>query len=351
MLKTTLSLLIAVSLMTLIACNDDPADQTKEFGPQLENIAQDVILSTYEQLHHKTVSLATSLTVLHADQTAGNLALAREAWRSARQPWEQSEGFLFGPVDQQGIDPAIDSWPVNETDLDAVLNSSATLNKSYIDGLDGTLKGFHTLEYLLFGENGNKQITDFNARQFEYLMACSESLVGATTQLFESWNPADDNFIANIIDAGKSGQSIYPSQKSALQEIVNGMIVIADEVGNGKINDPFSQQDLTLEESRFSANSKQDFADNIRSIRNIYAGTYLNADGMGIANIVKEENAALDQEIQDQIDAAIVAIESIEGTFTTAIFQAPVSVQTAQTAVRDLQQLLESELLPLINNL
>ena len=54
------------------------------------------------------------------------------AWVAARVPWEQSEGFLFGPVDTFGYDPAMDSWPVNRTDLDAVLASGQAFTPEYI---------------------------------------------------------------------------------------------------------------------------------------------------------------------------------------------------------------------------
>ncbi len=344
-----LTTLILFSL--LIACKDDPVTPGDNYASNLENIASDVILSTYEDLHDATEILAASLATLRINPTQENLDAARQAWRNARKPWEQSEGFLFGPVDQQGIDPAIDSWPVNETDLDAVLNSSESLTKSYVDGLDGTLKGFHTIEYLIFGVDGLKEVTSFTTRQFEYLNACSESLAGSTLQLYHSWKPEEENFIQNLLKAGETGLSIYPSQKAGLEEIVNGLVVIADEVGNGKINDPFIQQNITLEESRFSANSKQDFADNIRSIQNVYLGTYGNQDGPGISAIVNSKDASLDQVVTTAIADAVAAIESIEGTFTAAIFHAPASVQHAQTKVRDLQQLLEGEVLPLINSL
>jgi len=349
---TRLSLFVCMLCMLfLIACNDDPVTSEKNYSDQLENIGNDVILRTYEELNIKTQSLASTLAVLETNPTSQGLDASRQAWRDTRVPWEQSEGFLFGPVDQQGIDPAIDSWPVNETDLDAVLNGSQPLTKSYIDGLDGTLKGFHTIEYLLFGVDGNKVVENFTSRQFEYLSACSESLLGATQQLYDSWKPSGGNFIDNILLAGKAGQSVYPSQKSALQEIMTGMITIADEVANGKINDPFSQQDVTLEESRFSANSKQDFADNIRSIQNAYTGNYFNTDGTGISHIIHEKNATLDTKVRQQIDEAITAILAIDGTFTSAIFNAPQSVQDAQMKVRDLQQTLEGEVLPIITAL
>lgn len=336
--------------LTMVSCDkNEVSNPTQDYKEVLINVTNDVIIGTYEDLYDKTQLLVNTLSVLETSQTVANLDAAKQAWRDARSPWEQAEGFLFGPVEQKGLDPSIDSWPVNEPDLDAVLNSGVVLNKSYVDGLDGTLKGFHTVEYLLFGADGNKPIGAFTSREFEYLRACSESLNGATQELYYSWDPAHQNFAANVINAGSN--NFYPSQKSALQELVTGFITIADEVANGKINDPFTQQNLTLEESRFSANSKADFANNIRSIKNAYLGKYKNATGIGLTQIIAEENSVLDEKLKQQIDDAINAIESIQGTFTTAIFSAPQTVQTAQTKVRTLQQTLESELLPLISNL
>ena len=195
----------------------------------------------------------------------------------------------------------------------------------------------------------DKTLNEFNTRQFDYLLASAQSLLGSTEELYFSWDEAHENFVANLINAGAS--SIYPSQQSALQEIINGMIAIADEVANGKINDPYSQKDLTLEESRFSANSKADFSDNIRSIKNAYLGTYKNAIGVGISSIVKEKNSALDIKMKQRLEDAIHGIESIQGTFTSAIFNAPQSVIEAQQKVRSLQEVLEAEVLPLISGL
>ena len=70
-----------------------------------------------------------------------------------------------------------------------------------------------------------------------------------------------------------------------MQEMVNGMIVIADEVANGKISDPFNEKDTTLVESQFSFNSISDFQDNIRGIQNVYMGKFA-ADGQGLDEFV-----------------------------------------------------------------
>ncbi|MBK6571708.1 MAG: imelysin [Saprospiraceae bacterium] len=352
-MKNRFLLLLSFSLaLILSSCGSDTDDsRIADYKDVLQNISNDVILPTYEDLYDKTQLLVNTLTILEQNVSQVNLDASKQAWRDARVPWEQSEGFLFGPVDQQGLDPAIDSWPVNETDLDAVLNSNAVLTKDYVDGLDGTLKGFHTLEYLIFGKEGNKSIASFTQREFEYLRACSQSLHGATKALFFAWKPEQQNFIANVLKAGEPGNSVYPSQKSALQEIVTGMITIADEVANGKINEPFTTQNLTYEESRFSANSKKDFADNIQSIENAFLGVYKNASGLGISKIIKEKNELLDVKFRQQLDDAIRAIESIQGTFTTAVTNARPSIEFAQLKVRTVQQTLESEILPLISNL
>lgn len=346
--KLTLFLLTAFSAF-FFACDKsgNTVEQT-DYEAVLLNVTDEVIVPTYADLYQKTGALANTLDLLRSNQTQANLDAARQAWRDARIPWEKSEGFLYGPVETLGIDPAIDSWPVNQADLDAVLNSNDALSKSYLDTQEGTVKGFHTLEYLLFGANGSKQPADFTPRQFEYLVACAQSLQGACQKLHENWIGGTVHFGNTFKTAGKSGNTAYPSQKSALQEALNGLITIADEVANGKINAPFSQKDLLLEESRFSANSKADFADNIRSIQNVYTGIYANANGKGLSSIVKEKNPALDAQVRQQIANSISAIEGIEGTFTSAVFNARPSVEKAINEVRELQDLLQNQVFAVI---
>lgn len=352
MKKYLLPLCILLAIVPQSCDKNDGGPIVKDdYSQILIHTTDQVIIPTYEDLYAKSTVLVNTLNTLLASQTVANLEASRQAWRDARIPWEQSEGFLYGPVETLGLDPSIDSWPVNQADLDAVLNSSDALTKSYLDGQEGTIKGFHTLEYLLFGADSNKQATDFTPRQFEYLVACAQSLQGACQSLRDNWTGGQVNFGQVFKTAGQNGNAVYPSQKSALQEIVNGLITIADEVANGKINEPFSQENLTLEESRFSANSKADFADNIRSIQNIYLGNDLSGTGIGFYNIIREKNPALDTKVRSQINEAIDAIESIEGTFTTAIFNAKPSVQNARTKVRTLQETLQNEVYPVIDTL
>lgn len=347
------SLGLFAALAFTAACSDDDGagpGATFDATPLLTNVATNVITKTYVDLQSAAAHLDDTAQTLAATTTEPNLEAARQAWRDARRPWEQSESFLFGPVSTEGIDPAIDSWPVNTVDLDAVLASSNVLTVDFIDGLEGTLKGFHTIEYLLFGTNGARPASGFTARELEYLVGATGSLERSTTSLASGWTAGGGNFAGELATAGEAG-SIYVSEKAAVQELITGMVTIADEVANGKINDPYAAGDATLEESRFSANSIVDFQDNLRSLQNLYRGDYDGSNGVGVSDFVLQFDAALDTRFSNEIQAAIDTIGAIPPPFSTAIVSHGPAVEAAQTAVRTVQQTLEANLTPLLDRI
>ncbi len=334
-----------------IGCSNSPTTSnstTIDAKETLTDISNGIIIPTYKDMFERAQTLDSIVALLKISRTDDNLNAAKQAWRDARRPWEQSEAFLFGPVKTKGIDPRIDSWPLNKIDLDGVLASSAPLTKETIDQLESTQKGFHTIEYLLFGVNNSKQAKDFTNRELEYLTATTQSFKAAVFELWKSWDTSGDNFGANLIKAGVAGSSIYTSQQTAVQEVVQGMIQICNEVANGKINDPFTQQNRQLEESQFSDNSNADFADNIRSVRNLYNGVYQNFSGKGISTIITAKNPELAARCKREIDAAIDAIGAMLPSFGQAIFTNKANVQAAQNAVQKLRITLSADVLPIV---
>ena len=318
----TLSTLLVLSIC-LIGCsltgcgNDDDDDDTASAGEgstfdattTLNDFANKVVLATYTDLDNKAGDLLTAVKALEGNTNQASLGQAQGAWKATRKPWEQSEAFLFGPVDTQGLDPALDSWPVNRVDLDGVLASEQALTSASIDALEDTLKGFHTIEYLLFRDGDQRKAADITPRELEYLVATTENLKSKTAQLRNAWDASGENYAAEVANAGDSS-TIYKSQKDAMQEMVNGMIVIADEVANGKISDPFNERNTTLVESQFSFNSITDFQDNIRGIQNVYVGKFT-ADGQGLNEFVKGVDAELDARFQTEVQTAIDTIGAI----------------------------------------
>ena len=323
-----------------------PAEAEFDFAPILSNFTDNVVIATYADLDERAGELLAAIEALRSDTTPENLSAARNAWVATRIPWEASEGFLFGPVDFNGYDPALDSWPVNRTDLDGVLASDNDLTTAYVNSLDGTLKGFHTIEYLLFDEGGSKTAADFTEREFAYLIATTQDLKATTEALHTSWISSGGNFGQKVRNAG-SGSDAYPSAQSAVQEMVGGMIGICDEVANGKIADPFVEQDTRLVESQFSFNSIADFQNNLRSVLHVYTGDYAGT-GAGLDEFIRQADADLDQRLKEEIQTAINEIGRIQYPFRDAIASDRDQIETAQAAVAKVQQTLEEDILPLV---
>lgn len=357
----TLSVLLVLSIFligcSLTGCGSDDDDddaittaageaEAFDASTTLNDFANKVVLATYTDLDNKADELLGAVQALNAAPNQAHLELAQGAWKATRRPWEQSEAFLFGPVDTQGLDPALDSWPVNRVDLDGVLGSGQTLTAASIDALEDTLKGFHTIEYLLFREGNQRKAEDITPRELEYLVATTENLKAKTAQLRNAWDPSGENYTGEVANAGDTS-TIYQSQKDAMQEMVNGMIVIADEVANGKISDPFNEKDTTLVESQFSFNSISDFQDNIRGIQNVYMGKFT-ADGQGLNEFVNAADAALDARFQTEVQTAIDTIGAIPDPFRNSITDQRDAVQASIEAVSTVQQTLENDILKLV---
>jgi predicted lipoprotein len=339
-------------ILALVACNkkEDTPEFSDTFASRqliLSDISQHVIAATYADMQTQANTLNTEITELQIATTEANLNDCRNSWRNVRSAWEQSEGFLFGPVASENIDPRIDTWPVNHIDLDSILASSVEFTPQYIDELQDALKGFHPIEYLLFGLNGNKTVTQFNDRELSFLKALSDNLKVLCSQVSSHWNSSSsDSYLNKFVNAG-SGSAEYPTQLAAYEEVVNAMIGICEEVAGGKISEPFEAQDPSLEESPYAQNSLKEFISNVKSVKNIYYGSY-KSSGQGIKDYVRLYNLSLDAKIKQDIDQSIVALEAISDPFGIAISSQATLVQQAITRIETLKETLETQLLPLI---
>ncbi|HRP56687.1 imelysin family protein [Agriterribacter sp.] len=310
----------------------------------LSNTATGVCLASYQDLADKSGQLLTAVQTLNTTTTDDNLASCRALWKSIRETWERSEAWLVGPVAVDEIDPRIDTWPVDFNDLNSILSSGATLDDAYIDGLEESLKGFHPIEYLLWGQDGDKAAASFTDKEKEYLLGLSQNLKKLSEEVKDSWTGGYTTLLAT---AGAAGNTEYPTKKAAFEALVDGMAGICDEVANGKMKDPYELEDPTQEESPFAQNSIIDFTNNIKGIMDMYQGKFIN-DGKGIEDLVRHYNLALDNKIKEAHGTAVAALSAIDVPFGEAIIDQKPKVENAMAKINDLASVLDSELKPFL---
>jgi len=323
----------------------------------VSDFAAQVVIPTYKELVSRSTVLKSTVETFVGDANGETLKAAQDAWVTARSPWEQSEAFAFGPADALGYDGALDDWPVNETDVEAILASEDELTVEYIQDRETTEQGFHTIELLLFGLDAQKTAADFTERELAYLSAATGAFDQAANDLLISWtegidgNPAYQEVLAT---AGNEDNPAYISTQAGIQEIVEGMIGCLEEVGEEKIGAPLESKENLDFESRFSQTSLSDFKNNIISARNAYVGEVpdVGTSGESLSAYVATLDAEVDEKVKSDLDAALAAVEAIPGPIEQTITDsdAEAKIKTAMAAVLTAYETVEYTLLPLVQD-
>ena len=315
-----------------------------------------VVVPKYEQYASYTADLAQAIDTFVAAPTEESLNAAREAWTAARISWEQTETFAFGPAGSLGFDGAMDSWPVNQTDIEKILAGDEPLTEESVAQLQDTERGMHSIEYILFGTDASKQVSDFTERERQYLQALGQDLNTSADALLASWTegiegqPAYETVFAS---AGSADNQIYPTTAAAGQELVSGIIDSLTEVGKEKLEAPFQEQNPVGLESRFSAQTINDLKSNLQSAENGYLGQFPEAGTTADASIstyVAERDPALDEKVKEQFAAADSALNAVPTPLEVSLTDeaAADEIEQAIAAILQVKSTIEDEVVPLI---
>ncbi|HVZ39584.1 MAG TPA: imelysin family protein [Candidatus Kapabacteria bacterium] len=344
-LTLAISGLLGLSLLTTGCKNTVTPPPTSTWDQTTSDVLKDltnnVIIPTFRDFDTRVGELQTAINTLKDQPNEQNLQAARDAWKRARHPWEAGEAYIFGPASSMGIDPAVDSWPLDENKLQSTLDSNEVLDKTFFDNSEGTVKGAHAVEFLLWGNDGTKTASALTPRELDYMVGCMLSFKGATETLLKAWVPASEggsDFGSKFYMAGKEG-STYSTQVAAVGDALRGMARLMDELNNSKMGIPFTNQNLDFEEARFSSNSKADFIDNVLGVQSMYLGTYSTFSGKGFTVLVHAKDAALDSSVTAQLTDALTKIQSINPTFGDAVTNSRNSIQTARFSVSEINRL------------
>lgn len=337
----------------------------------LNTYVESVVAPTYTNLANATQTLCEQLTDLRNHPTQAKLDAACETFLSARAYWEKSEAFLFGPAGDFGIDPHIDSWPLDEAAFNNTMNNQSQLAR--LDAEDGDqyagtyigegALGFHAIEYIIFSEGSPKNIANITENELIYVKAVAGDLRNKCFQLEVSWlgdkaaashvarmeeleynvtvGGGENSYGENMVNAGKPG-STYASLTAAIMEIVNGASTIVDEVGTKKIGMPYFGEDISYIESPYSRTSITDFYDNIISVQNAYYGGVEDSrhETISVHALLSKLDADVDADIAAKITAALEAIHTMKAPF--ALNYSDASAKAAIDALDALTKALEA---------
>ena len=347
-MKNKFITICCIAALAIAGCKKDSTNDRTDDTTLEQNVLTDfagvLVNPNYQDIQAKALIMNNAIITFNANSTDDNLAAVRVAWKNTRAAWESCEGFLFGPVEDFDYDPTMDDWPLNKADLDALLASSNPLQVSDINQLGTTLKGFHAIEYIIFGVGSAQKAANITDRDKVYLASLGQSLYDTTTELRNSWDPSQaNNFTTQVVNAGK-GSTRFTTRQSVFLALVGSMADICNEVGSEKMQTPLAAQDSTLDESSFSHNSVSDFRNNIAGILNAYKCQYGGASGHSLSELVASKNTALDNKIQSQINTAIASFNGITSTYEKAIYTQQNQIKTVQAALNALKETLENDL-------
>lgn len=348
MKKTILATMVAIAFLA-VGCNHGNGELVNEKQAQvLQQYVDHTIAPTYTNLANYTEQLVNELKAFRTSGSQSDLNKVCETFLNARAWWEKSEAFLYGAASDFGIDPHIDSWPLDVDAFNNLMNSPNML--AALAGEDGdvvageqlgnALLGFHGIEYILFSNGQVRNASDITDMQMVYAVAVAGDLRNRCFQLEVSWvgdaapkshrdkveelelnttvNSGNYNYGDNLKKSGNPG-STYASTVTGLMAMVDGCKTIADEVGTSKIGKPYNGEDPNYIESPYSQKSIEDFYNNIISIENAYYGGIKGQrnDKLSLHAYVKKMDNKLDNEVEEAIRTALSKIDAMPRPFVS----------------------------------
>lgn len=352
--RTLATSALALALATGIARAEVSAEAVLETYSNIAEAAYSDSLTTAQ-------ALSAAVDALIADPSEATLAAAREAWRAARVPYQQTEVYRFGNPIVDDWEGKVNAWPLDEglidyvdesyggpTDeneyaaLNIIANSHPVIAGEEVDATEITpaligdvlneadgietnvARGYHAIEFLLWGQDlngtdagaGDRPYTDFVTgaactggncdRRVAYLRAATDLLISDLEEMVANW--ADD---------GAARAAVEADAQTGLTAVLTGMgsLSYGEQAGERMrlgllLNDPEEEHDCFSDNTHWSH-----FYDGL-GIENVYLGSYTRVDGSvvsgpSLSDLVAETDPALDEEMKAKLATTVAALQGI----------------------------------------
>jgi putative iron-regulated protein len=351
--------LLYVVLFSLVA---EPALAAPDAAAVVAHYA-DLAEAIYGDSHRAAGKLQASVDTFLSHPTPDTLAGARAAWKAARVPYLQSEGFRFANIVVDDWEPKVNAWPLDEGLIDYVAPAYGTqsdqnplyklnviantkvrvgakiFDASVVDvallrelrqaeGVQTNVStGFHAIEFLLWGQNlkglsggaGERPASDYDpaacthgncARRAAYLKTAAALLVDDLAEMHADWG-ANGKARAELMAKGANG---------GLSEMLTGLgsLTFGEMAGERMklglmLHDPEEQQDC------FSNNTHNSHYYDEMGIEGLWRGRYVRADGTALEGAsLRDYVAASDPKAAARLDQAIADAKAAIGKIKAA---------------------------------
>jgi putative iron-regulated protein len=321
----------------------------------------EIAAATYGDALTTAQALKTAVDAFVAAPSAETLAAAREAWKAARVPYQQSEVFRFGNPIVDDWEGRVNAWPLDEGLIDYVEAGSAVNEENALAGLNvvatpkftlsgkeidatritpdligGTLheadgieanvaSGYHAIEFMLWGQDlngtgpgaGDRPYTDYVQgegcthgncdRRAAYLVAATDLLVSDLEYMAGEW-----------AEGGSARAAVTANPDAGVLAMLTGMGSLSyGELGGERMKLGLMLNDPEEEHDCFSDNTyNSHFYDGL-GIRNVYLGSYTRVDGTvisgpSLSELVAAKDAAVDTQLRAELDASVAALGAIK---------------------------------------
>lgn len=394
-------MLFAACSMGFTSCSSDDdkndsgdlTEKEKAMEAITDQYVNNVIYPIYTSLASQTSTLFDQLVDAKTKFRAGTLTHGDidkicTTFIAARSAWEQSESFLYGAATDFGIDPHIDTWPLDRTALAKALSS-----KEIIDDLDDLEDGgidnaralvgeqqlgFHGIEFIIFRDGKNRSLAALKGveddeafagrnitgeQELVFAAAVAGDLRDKCFQLEVSWlgdkalkahadrveecefpttvAGGDSSYGENLLNATKAG-STYSTWRGTMSTIlVAGCSNICAEVAGQKIGQAYLGTDPDYIESPYSQRSYFDFFDNISSIQySLYGQQNTSANANSIMAYLEKYNASMAADLKSKLEAALSALSTAKAGTPFVVDSHSANAKAAMDAINELDDAL-----------
>ena len=347
MKKTLLALLVAAA----------PTLATAQEGAVLEHYAT-MANAMYEDSLIAAHDLRRAIDRLIDEPGEDALQAAREAWKAARIPYQQSEVYRFGNAIVDDWEGKVNAWPLDEGLIDyvaasygaeseenpafaanVIANPTFAFSGSEVDartidkglladtlhelgGVEANVAtGYHAIEFLLWGQDlhgtgagaGQRPASDFDPaacsggncdRRVAYLDVATDLLIDDLAWMAAQWAP------------GGAARAAL-TESGGVAAIVTGMGSLSyGELAGERMKLGLLLHDPEEEHDCFSDNTHASHYYDALGIRNVYLGTYRRIDGTvvrgpGLSDLVAGVDREADAELRERLDATMAAMGEI----------------------------------------